>query len=298
MTAMAENWARHRLRRVAPFTGPVLLGGCAHGVLDPAGPVGAAEKTILLNSLGIMLVIVIPTIVGTLIVAWWFRASNKRARSWPTWEYSGRIELVTWSIPAMVVLLLGGTAWVGSHDLDPPRPLTSSVKPLRVQVISLDWKWLFIYPDQGVASVNRLVVPAGTPISFSLTSASVMNSFFVPQLGTQIYTMHGMTTRLHLQADRPGSYPGLSAQFSGDGFSHMRFTVDAVSTTAFNAWLTEAGKAPPLNNVSYTALAAPSKQDAVKSFGGVSPGLFEAIASGKPPPLILPAPAATPKKKV
>jgi cytochrome o ubiquinol oxidase subunit 2 len=185
------------------LTGAAMLGGCSEGVLDPKGPVAAAERLILFNSLGIMLAIVIPTILAILGVAWWFRSSNQRARYLPNFEFSGRLEILVWSIPAMTVLLVGGVAWVGSHDLDPRRLLSSTVKPVRVQVVSLDWKWLFIYPDQDIATVNQLTIPVGTPVSFELTSSGVMNSFFVPQLGSQIYTMAGMVTRLHLQADHP-----------------------------------------------------------------------------------------------
>src|SRR5712672_1438380 len=221
----------------AVLIGAATLGGCTEGVLDPKGPIAAAEREILFNSLGIMLAIVIPTILATLGVAYWFRASNANARYQPDFAYSGRLELLVWSIPAMTVLLVGGVAWVGSHDLSPRKPIASAVKPLRVQVASLDWKWLFIYPDLGVASVNRLIVPVGTPISLELTSSGVMNSFFVPQLGSQIYTMAGMVTRLHLQADQSGSYRGMSAQFSGEGFSDMHFAADAVTSEKFAQWL-------------------------------------------------------------
>ena len=192
---------------------------------------------ILIDSLAIMLAIVVPTIVATLAFAWWFRASNTRARYLPDWDYSGRIELIVWSIPLLVIMLLGGVAWIGSHDLDPAKPLASNTPPLEVQVVSLDWKWLFIYPDQGVASVNQLVVPVGVPLHFSLTSASVMNAFFIPQLGSMIYTMNGMTTQLNLQADAPGTFRGLSSHFSGDGFSDMHFEVLAVPAERFNAWI-------------------------------------------------------------
>src|SRR5258706_1931196 len=188
--------------------GAAALGGCTEGVLDPKGPIALAERQILFNALGIMLAIVIPVILATLGVAFWFRASNERARYRPNFAYSGRLEMLVWLIPAMTVFLVGGVAWVGSHDLSPRKPIASTVKPLRVQVASLDWKWLFIYPDQGVASVNRLTIPVGTPVSLELTSSGVMNSFFVPQLGSQIYTMAGMITRLHLQADQSGTYPG------------------------------------------------------------------------------------------
>src|SRR6267154_2445742 len=258
--------------------GAATLGGCTGGVLDPKGPIAVAERQILFNSLGIMLAIVIPTILATLGVAWWFRASNTRARYMPEFTYSGRLEILVWSIPAMTVLLVGGVAWVGSHDLDPRKPLASSVKPVSVQVVSLDWKWLFIYPDLGIASVNHLTVPAGTPVSFELTSAGVMNSFFVPQLGSQIYTMSGMATRLHLQADHEGSYPGLSANYSGDGFADMRFTVDAVPPEAFAQWIDGARSAGPMLDAgTYAALAKPSSAVAPLTYRSVAPDLFNGI---------------------
>src|SRR5262249_6294337 len=213
------------------------LGGCSEGVLDPKGPVASAERLILLNSTGIMLAIVIPTILATLGVAWWFRSSNKRARYLPDFDYSGRLEMLVWSIPIMTIILTGGVAWISSYDLDPPKPLASAVKPVRVQVVSLDWKWLFIYPDEGIASVNQLTIPAGTPISFELTSSGVMNSFFIPQLGGQIYTMPGMVTRIHLQADHTGTYRGMSSNYSGAGFSDMVFNVDAVPPEKFAPWV-------------------------------------------------------------
>jgi cytochrome o ubiquinol oxidase subunit 2 len=198
------------IRGVALCAATPLLASCSEGVLSPHGPIGASELTILYDATAIMLAVVIPVILMTIGFAWWFRAGNARAHHFPSWEYSGRIEMIVWSIPALVVVFLGGIAWIGSHDLDPPQPIESTTVPLDVDVVSLDWKWLFIYPGEGVASVNRLVVPVGTPVRFRLTSASVMNSFFVPQLGSQIYTMPGMTTRLNLQADQPGKYPGFS----------------------------------------------------------------------------------------
>src|SRR5262245_58760244 len=183
-----------------------------------------------------MLAVIVPVILMALGFAWWFRAGNTRAQYLPNWQYFGPIELIVWAIPALVVMFLGGIAWIGSHDLDPPRPIASQTPPVEIQVVALDWKWLFIYPKDGVASVNRLVVPAGTPLSFTITSASVMNSFFVPQLGSQIYAMAGMATRLHLLADRPGSFQGLSAQYSGSGFSDMRFEVTAVAPADYADW--------------------------------------------------------------
>jgi cytochrome o ubiquinol oxidase subunit 2 len=258
----------------------VTLGGCSEGVLDPKGPIAAAERLILFNALGIMLAIVIPTIVAILVVAFWFRASNWRASYQPNFTYSGRLELLVWSIPAMTVLLVGGVAWVGAHDLDPGKPINSTVKPVNVQVVSLDWKWLFIYPDQGIASVNKLVVPVGTPISFQLTSSSVMNSFFVPQLGSQIYAMSGMATRLHLQADHLGSYRGLSTMFSGDGFPDMRFTVDAVTDDSFAQWVRKTSETGSvLDKQSYAELVKPSKAVAPFTYRAVTPDLFSSIVN-------------------
>src|ERR1700756_5626228 len=235
------------------------LGGCSEGILDPQGPIAAAERQVLFNSLAIMLAIAIPTIVAILAVGFWFRSSNSRARYLPDFNHSGLLEVLVWSIPAMTVLLVGGVAWLGAHDLDPRKPLSSAVKPITVQVVSLDWKWLFVYPDEGIASVNQLTIPVGTPVSFELTSAGVMNSFFVPQLGSQIYTMAGMATRLELQADNPGIYRGLSAQYSGDGFADMRFTVDALPTENFAQWVNATrGAGPVLDAQTYADLARPS----------------------------------------
>jgi cytochrome o ubiquinol oxidase subunit 2 len=254
------------------------LGGCNEGVLNPQGPVAVAERQILFDSLGIMLAIVIPVILATLGVAFWFRASNRRASYRPDFVYSGRIEVLVWSIPLMTVLLVGGVAWVGAHDLDPRKPIASEVKPVTVQVVSLDWKWLFIYPDLGIASVNHLVVPVGTPISFELTSAGVMNSFFVPQLGSQIYTMAGMTTHLQLQADNAGSYPGLSAQFSGDGFADMVFKTDAVPGPDFSQWVeTARASGPVLDAQAYADLIKPSKAVAPFTYRSVATDLFSRI---------------------
>src|SRR5271156_3533959 len=213
------------------------LGGCDTVVLDPQGFVGIAEKTILIDSLAIMLAIVVPTIAATLAFAWWFRASNTKATYLPDFVYSGRIELVVWAIPALTIMLLGGVIWIGSHDLDPAKSLASKTPPLEIQDVSLDWKWLFIYPNQSVASVNQLVVPAGVPVHFSLTSASVMTAFFIPQLGSMIYTMNGMATQVTLRADSPGSFLGLASHYSGAGFSDMHFEVQAVPAERFAAWL-------------------------------------------------------------
>jgi cytochrome o ubiquinol oxidase subunit II len=268
------------LRAISITTAAMLMASCNEGVLDPRGPVGKAERVILYDSTAIMLAVVIPVIVLTLVFAWWFRARNKRARYRPDWEYSGRIEMIIWSIPALIVLFLGGIAWTGSHDLDPPMPLAESTAPLDIEVISLDWRWLFIYPHEGIASLNRLVVPAGVPLRFRLTSTTVMNSFFVPQLGSQIYTMPNMVTRLNLQADEPGTFEGLSAQFSGDGFSDMRFDLVSTEAEAFKDWVnTTKAKGGVLDARTFEELVKPAKAEGAQTYSQVSEGLFDKISS-------------------
>jgi len=260
--------------------GTSMLGGCAGGVLDPQGPIAAAQRLILLNSTGIMLAIVIPTILATLGTAFWFRASNTRARYLPDFGYSGRLELLVWSIPIMTVILVGGVTWISSYDLDPPKPIASTEKPVRVQVVALDWKWLFIYPDHGIAAVNQLTIPAGTPIRFELTSSGVMNSFFVPQLGGQIYTMAGMVTRLYLKADQPGTFRGMSSNYSGAGFSDMVFNVNAVPADKFAQWVAATRTTgPTLDAQSYAELAKPSQAVAPFTYRAVAPDLFNGILS-------------------
>jgi cytochrome o ubiquinol oxidase subunit 2 len=217
--------------------------------------------------------------LATLGVAFWYRASNSRATYLPDFSYSGRLEILVWSIPIMTVLLVGGVAWVGSYDLDPPKPIASTVKPLRVQVVSLDWKWLFIYPEQGIASVNQLTIPVGTPVSLELTSSGVMNSFLVPQLVGQIYTMAKMVTRLNLRADRPGKYYGMSAQFSGEGFADMHFIVDAVPAEQVAQWVAATrNSGPVLDTQSYSDLMKPSQAVAPFTYRAVAPDLFNRIS--------------------
>jgi cytochrome o ubiquinol oxidase subunit 2 len=266
----------------------LLTAGCG-GILNPVGPIGAQEKQILLNSTAIMLAIVIPTILATVACAWWFRRGNSKATYRPDWEYSGAIEMVVWSIPALTIMLLGGITWISSHDLEPSKPLKSNLQPLEVEVVSLDWKWLFIYPDQGIATVNQLVVPAGTPVNFRLTSATVWNSFFVPQFGTMIYTMPRMTTRLHLQADRQGVYDGLSSHYSGQGFSGMRFKAHVVPMPQFAAWARATqSKRSALDGPGYVELSKPSSYVKPMTYGTVAPGLFDAIVANRPPPPQMP----------
>ncbi len=256
----------------------VMLAGCSQGIFDPKGPIALAEQELLINSTAIMLVVVIPVLLATLGFAWWYRASNVRAHR-PTGEnYEGRLEFVTWSIPMLIVILLSGVIWISSRDLDPRMPIQAKAAAVRVDVVALDWKWLFIYPDLGVAAVNQLVLPVETPIRFELTSATVMNSFFIPQLGSQIYTMGGMTTHLNLLADKAGEYPGLSAMFSGDGFADMRFVAKAMSAADFNSWVKEVRAAGSvLDDDTYAALAKPSIAVPPRTYRSVRPNLFEHI---------------------
>src|SRR6266851_9924441 len=208
LASNAQNGSSYSgLLRWLVVCGAAPLASCHQtGILDPQGPIASQERLLLINSTAIMLVVVVPVILATLAFAWWYRSSNLRASRGSDEAYEGRLEFVLWSIPALIVILLGGVIWIGSHQLDPRAPLPADAEPLRVEVVALDWKWLFIYPDQRIAAVNQLVIPAGTPVRFRLTSATVMNSFFIPQLGSQIYAMSGMTTHLNLLADRPGEY--------------------------------------------------------------------------------------------
>jgi cytochrome o ubiquinol oxidase subunit II len=269
-------------RIVGLLLGCMMLASCREGVLDPRGPVGQAERVILGDATAIMLAVVIPVIILALAFAWWFRAGNRRAIYRAEWEYSGRIELIIWAIPALVIVFLGGIAWIGSHDLDPRKPLDSTAPPLEVEVVSLDWRWLFIYPREHIATVNYLVVPTGVPIHFQLTSTSVMNSFFIPQLGSQIYTMPGMTTQLNLQADKPGTYEGLSAQFSGPGFSDMRFTLRAESGEGFAGWVAQVRQGSGvLNEATVAQLVRPTRGGGELTYGSVAEDPFEVVAHGQ-----------------
>lgn len=248
-------------------------------LLDPKGDIGVQEKHLILIALGLMLLVVIPVMALTLYFAWHYRASNTRATYAPKWAHSTAIEVVVWSIPCVIVITLGVLIWRTTHSLDPYRPIESQQKPLRVDVVALNWKWLFIYPDYGVASVNQLAIPVDTPVDFRLTAESLMNSFFIPQLGSQVYAMSGMQTQLHLIANAPGVYAGRSAAFSGPGFSDMHFDTLATSRADFDAWIARAKAAPRvLDNPTYAALAQPGTKTPVTLYSNVAPGLFDDVA--------------------
>jgi cytochrome o ubiquinol oxidase subunit 2 len=294
--AVGERTLGRSVRCTGPLALLATLAGCG-SVLDPAGPVGRDTATILIDATVIMLAIVIPTILLAFWMAWRYRASNTKADYRPYWSFSGRIEAVTWAIPILTIMFLGGVIWIGSYKVDPFRPLPGKTPPLEVQVVSLDWKWLFIYPQQGVATVNQLVIPAGTPVRFKITSASVFNAFFVPRLGSMIYAMPAMVSQLNLQADNPGQLTGISAQFSGDGFSDMQFPVKSVSPADFAAWTAGAHAAGRvLDQAAYARLLQQSQRDPPSTFGAIDPNLFQAIATQKiapgPGPTLGPQPGA------
>lgn len=241
---------------------------------------GRGDAIIILDALAIMLAIVIPTMIATLAFAWWYRASNGRAVYKPDFTYSGKIELIVWSIPTLTIFFLGGVIWIGSHKLDPFEPIPSATKPLEIEAVSFDWKWLFIYPQQNIATVNQLIVPVGRPLHFRITSASVFNAFFVPRLGSMIYAMPGMTSQLNLQADEPGKYLGISAHFSGDGFPDMRFDPIAVPPGKFGNWVGGVQGAP-LDRDAVGQLLKQSRAVKPYTYKGVDPAVFEAIATEK-----------------
>jgi cytochrome o ubiquinol oxidase subunit II len=266
-------------KRLAIFAA-LSLSGCKMDLFDPKGRIGLAEKELILNSTWAMLIVVVPVIFLTLLFAWRYRESNKSATYLPKWAHSTKIEVVIWLVPSLIILYLGIMTWKSTHALDPYKPLASEVKPINVEVVALDWKWLFIYPELGIASINQLEFPVGTPVNFKITSDSVMNSFFIPQLGGQIYAMAGMQTRLHLIADEAGDYAGMSANFSGEGFSDMKFRAIATTPEAFAAWVkTVKGSPVELDGVNYASVAAPSEKHPVQYFSKVDANLFQKIVA-------------------
>lgn len=257
----------------------VLLAGC-RGVLlfAPKGPIGDTELTLMIAAMSIMLAIVLVVFVLHVWFTLTYRASNKKATYMPKWHYSLKLDLVIWVVPLLIVGLLAYLSWTRTHWIDPYKPIGQE-KPLRVQAISLDWKYLFIYPDQGVASVNEVVFPAHVPVAFELTSGTVMTSFFIPQLGSQIYAMAAMRTRLHLLADAPGTYIGHNQHFSGKYYADMHFKAIATASRAeFEDWLNKARQsAEKLDLTHYQKLTEPTAGYPVTYYSAVMPGLFEHI---------------------
>ena len=247
-------------------------------LLDPVGQVGIDEKNLIITATLLMLLVVVPVILMTIIFAWKYRASNKNATYAPKWSHSTKIEVVIWTVPILIIIALGVITYKSTHALDPYRPIQSDVKPVTIEVVAMDWKWLFIYPDQGIATVNKIVFPANTPVNFRITSDTVMNSFFIPGLGGQIYAMAGMTTKLHLIANKNAELDGISANYSGAGFTGMKFKAIATSQADFDAWVSEVKASPKqLDTAEYAALTKPSQNNPVELYSSYAPNLFQTI---------------------
>ena len=257
------------------LTGMFLLTGCNLVVFNPKGQIATDERDLIILATGLMLLVVVPVIVLTFVFAYRYRATNKTARYSPRWASSHTIEAVVWGVPLLIIIALGWVTWVTTHALDPYRPLDSDTPPINVQVVATDWKWLFIYPDLGIASVNELALPVHTPVSFTITSDAAMTSFFIPALGGQIYAMAGMQTKLHLIADETGVFRGIAANYDGPGFSDMHFATLSLRPADFQAWVNKVkGAARPLDQNSYAQLAKPSTRHPVTYYSAVQERLF------------------------
>ncbi len=247
-------------------------------LFNPKGPIGDAERFVIIVAIALMLIVVIPVVFMVFLFPRKYRATNTKATYMPNWSRSVKIELVIWLVPAIIIIVLSILIWNTTHRLDPYKPIDTGVKPISIEAVSLDWKWLFIYPDQNIATVNQLVFPAKVPLSFRITSATVMTSFFIPQLGSQIYAMAGMQTRLHLMADEAGTYLGQNQQFSGRGYADMNFKAIAVSREGFETWVQKVKQSPDkLDMTRYEKLEEPSANFPVTLFSSVKPKLFDRI---------------------
>lgn len=284
----------HNRHARLPFRGlpaliAVFLAGCDTVVMNPSGDIARQQANLVLVSTLLMLIIIVPVIALTLFFAWRYRQGNTKATYTPDWDHSTRLELVIWGAPLLIIIALGLLTWISTHLLDPYRPLQrldadrpipAGTRPLVVQVVALDWKWLFIYPEQGIATVNELVTPVDVPIRFKITASTVMNSFYIPALAGQIYAMPGMDTTLNAVLNKPGEYEGFSANYSGAGFSHMRFKYYGVSTGEFDDWVKKmktGGGA--LDRAGYIALEKPSEREPVRRYAKVSPKLYDAVVN-------------------
>lgn len=276
--------------RSLPAAGALLaLGGCNTVVMSPAGDVAVQQSNLILWSTVLMLLIIVPVMVLTVLFAWRYREGNAEATYEPDWDHSTGLELIIWSAPLLIIIALGALTWVGTHTLDPYRPLArtapgkpvaAAARPLEVQVVSLDWKWLFIYPEQGVATVNELVVPVDRPVRFRMTSSSVMNTLWVPAMAGMVYTMPGMETVLHGVLNRTGRFEGLSANYSGAGFSDMHFWTHSVSPARFEQWAAGVRRQPlALDAATYLRLEQPSEKVRPTGFGSVDPALYQRIVA-------------------
>ena len=265
----------------------LLLAGCDTVVMNPSGDIAAQQSHLIVVSTLLMLLIIVPVIALTIWFAWRYRKSNTSAKYDPDWDHSTRLELVIWGAPLLIIIALGLLTWISTHTLDPyrklsrldaNRPLPATAKTLTVEVVALDWKWLFIYPEQGIATVNELAAPVDVPIRFKITASTVMNSFFIPALAGQIYAMPGMETPLHAVINRPGTFEGFSANYSGAGFSGMRFKFHGLSTEDFERWIAKTKAAGgELNRSTYSILEKPTEREPVRYYGKVDASLYHAI---------------------
>jgi cytochrome o ubiquinol oxidase subunit II len=279
------GWGKRRLRklaaRIAALAPLLLLDGCAvftHGFLAPAGPIASAERHELFVVCAILILVIGPVLLLTPLFAWYYRISNTKSVYRPHWEFSWILEGLIWIPPTMIVIVLAVLLWENTERLDPYRPLSPSMPPLQIQAVSLDWKWLFIYPEQHIAAVNQLILPVGRPVHFSLTSGTVMQSFLLPRLAGQIFVMAGMTTQLNIAVSRPGTYWGENAQFNGDGFPKQKFQVIGVNPNDFSRWVAKQQKAPGrLDDKAYQNLSRQSVIAHPMTFGTVEPDLFTQI---------------------
>lgn len=252
------------------------LSGCELALFDPKGPVGEQAKTLILTSVGLMLIIIIPVLIMCVYFPYKYRKSNKNAEYKPHWEHSTKIEIIVWLIPCLIIIALATVTYITSHSLDPRKSLGKDEDTLTIQVVAMDWKWLFIYPEQQVATVNEIAIPVNKPVEFLITSDTVMNSFFIPRLGSQIYAMAGMENRLNLMASEEGVYRGMSANYSGFGFSGMKFKTHAVSDEGFQEWVNKVKRSPlVLDDKAYEILSKKTKDHAIQHFADVDPLHFK-----------------------
>lgn len=247
-------------------------------VLNPKGVIASEQRNLMATALLLMLVVVIPVFILTFLIAWRYRASNTEATYTPYWDHNKYLEFIWWAVPFAIISILAVITWNSSHSLDPYKPLESAKKPITIQVVALQWKWLFIYPEQSIATVNYVQFPEGTPVNFKITSDAPMNSFWIPQLGGQVYAMSGMTTQLHLMADKVGSYNGSSANLSGEGFSGMKFIARSTTKSDFDSWVQSIQQQQnSLSNDEYKRLAGPTENNPVVYYSSVNEGLFGSI---------------------
>ncbi len=268
--------------QVGLFSAMLTLSGCTSSILDPKGFIGIREKELIINSVLLMLIVVIPVILMTIYFSYKYHSANADAKYEPDWAHSTKIEILVWSIPIIIIVILSVITWRSTHELDQTKPIASNQKPMVIQVVSLDWKWLFIYPEQHIATINYLVFPKDVPIQFKITSDDLMNSFFIPRLGSQMYAMPGMMSQVHLIANEARDYKGISASYSGDGFSGMKFTAHVTKTRAdFLRWAKSVqhkqGARVMTNFQGYLDLAKPSKNVAVAYYSSVPKHLFSDV---------------------